>query len=259
MFSVDNDDGVEWVLLDVKNPKNSINLSKEFGANFNHIEILDNSSNNLLAVQNGNLHKIDVSGRSISAIFVEGVIDFDYYNNEIVFSAKNDDGYYLGLTKIGDDEITELSTLSGPTKVAIYKFYDDKYIATLSENLLSVFKVENFEKISEFELSFTPKKIEVGYNSEFVTMNTESKIATLDMEAADVIEWETDGENFGWIDNDMVFSVSNDELIVYDFDGNNRRVIAKNVSQTLPAMITSNKWLYYFNDSNLMREWLIPR
>ncbi len=262
LLSVENDGKTEWVLLDVKNPKNSVNISKAFGANFERIKILDNASNNLLAIQNGNLHKIDVSGKSISSILVKGVINFDHYNNEIIFSAKNDGeegGYYLGLTKIGDNEITNLSLTSSPEKVVIYKFYDEKYIATLFENSLSIFKEENFEKIFASELSFSPENLKVGHNSEFAIMNSGSSIATFDMESLSLNEWTVDGEKFGWVDNSMIFSVSDGNLIVYDFDGNNRRELAKNVSNLFPAMITDNKWLYYFNDTSLMREWLIPR
>ena len=48
LFKVKNEDVIEWVLLDVKNPKKSVNITKEFGVDFSRIEILDNSSSNLI-------------------------------------------------------------------------------------------------------------------------------------------------------------------------------------------------------------------
>ena len=45
LFKVKYRDNIEWVLLDVKNIERSVNLSKEFGWNFDNIKILDNSSN----------------------------------------------------------------------------------------------------------------------------------------------------------------------------------------------------------------------
>ena len=77
------------------------------------------------------------------------------------------------------------------------------------------------------------------------------------MEADLVREWTIENAIFDWIDNDMLYTVSEGELIVYDFDGYNRRVIAKNVSSHFPIGITDNKWLYYFSDDQLVREWLI--
>ena len=74
------------------------------------------------------------------------------------------------------------------------------------------------------------------------------------MEIIQVLEWSPEGESFGWINEDMIYSVHDGELLVYDFDGLNRRSLAKNVSEHFPAMITNNKWLYYFSDGNLIRE-----
>ena len=58
-------------------------------------------------------------------------------------------------------------------------------------------------------------------------------------------------------DSDMVYVIQDGDLIVYDFDGYNRRQLAKNVSSHFPAGITDNKWLYYFSDGQLIREWIV--
>lgn len=260
LFEVQSGDAIEWVLLDVKNPTHSINLSQEFGGNFSEIQILDNDSNNLLAVQNGNLHKINVSGKSLSAVLVSDIINFDHYSdNEVIFSARDNSEtpatpYYVGLLKIGDSKITDLISITTPAKVTLSKFYDDKYITILEENLVSLYKADDTTPITTFELTFSPDLMEVGHNGEFITMSLGSQIATLDMEAMSVIEWQTTSNNFGWIDNDMIYSVSGGELTVYDFDSLNRRVIANNASSHFPAAITNNKWLYYFSDNSLVRE-----
>ena len=71
--------------------------------------------------------------------------------------------------------------------------------------------------------------------------------------------WDTGSTNYGWIDNYMAYSVDNGVLSVYDFDGLNHRELANNVSSHFPVTITSDKWLYYFSDGKLLREWLIAR
>lgn len=251
-------DTVEWTILDVNNIKNSINLTKEFGANFTDVKILDNSSSNLLAVQNGNLHKIDVPSKIISAVLVENVVDFDHYENEIIFSAQAPNGKYkIGLFKIGDKKVKELETMDKPAKVVISKFYDDMYIATLDEDRFALYKKDDYSEIMHTTLGFKPQHIKVGHDGEFITMWESTQIATLDMETASVVEWSTEGENFDWLGHDMIFSVSDGELIVYDFDGLNRRILAKNVSDHFPVIITDDKWLYYFSDDKLIREWIV--
>lgn len=255
LLKTKNNDNIEWVLLDVEDIKNSINLSKQFGAEFEEIKILDDSADNLLAIQNHNLHKIDLKGKVLSAILAENVYDFDHYENEVIFSASNSDQkYQVGLFKIGDDKVKTLATLSEPTKVAISQFYDHKYLITLTANHLSLYQKTDFKKIGDFELGFSPSSLEVGHNGSFIVAYDGSKVATLDMEITQVLEWSVEGESFGWINEDMIYSVHDGELLVYDFDGLNRRSLAKNVSEHFPAMITNNKWLYYFSDGNLIRE-----
>lgn len=258
LFKTETNGATEWTLLDVNNVKNSVNLTKEFGADFTSVKILNNSSSNLLAIQNSNLHKIDVTGRIISAVLVENVVDFDHYENEIVFSARTkDDKYTVGLFKIGDSKIKELEKLSSSAKVVISKFYDDMYIGTLQGDFFTLHKKDDYSEVMAASLGFTPSHIEVGHDGEFITMWEGTQLATLDMETSSVIEWSVEGGNFDWLVNDMIYSVASGELIVYDFDGLNRRILAKNVSDHYPVSITDDKWLYYFSDDKLIREWIV--
>ena len=259
LVKLDNGGATDWALIDVRDVKNSLNLTKEFGDNFTKMEILDNSASNLLAVQNGDLRRIDVGGKSVSAVLVEAVNDFDHYDNEIVFSAKNSDAnsYTVGLFKLGDKDFKKLETVDAPTKVDISKFYDDTYITSLQGAHVALHKKVDYEPVASFDLSFTPTEMEVGIGGAFVTMYDGVKIATLDMEITAIREWQADGSSFDWLDNSMIYSVADGELVVYDFDGYNQRKLARNVSSHFPVTITDNKWLYYFSDGDLIREKIV--
>lgn len=258
LVKLNNGDSAEWILLDVRDIKNSINLGKEFGGDFSNIQILDDSSSSLLAISNGNLHKIDISSRSLSSVLVENIIDYDHFDaSEVVFYAKDStsesDAGYIGLLKLSDNKITKLLDTTEAAKVSISRFYDDKYITILQNNLASLYKKEDFTKVADYELSFSPNKMEVGHNGEFITMSLGGRIATLDMETESIIEWDVGSERFGWIDDDMIYAIIDGSLVVYDFDGLNRRVLAQNVDSDTLATITDDKWLYYFSDNSLMR------
>lgn len=266
LFKVRQEDKIEWVLINVRDVAKSINLTKEFGADFSDVKILDNSSNNLLAVRNYNLHRIDTSSKQISSVLVENVIDFDHFENEIVFTAKHtvdttdqlpSAEYYVGYFKLGDEKITKLETTTTPVKVVLSKFYDKKYITVLSNNQLVVHSRDKYTEKTNYELSFAPKRMLVGHDGEFILMATDNNLATLDMEANLVREWTIENDKYGWLDNDMLYVVSDGELIVYDFDGYNRRSVAKNASSHFPVAITDNKWLYYVSDDELIREWIV--
>lgn len=254
LFQIRFADATEWVLLDVNNLKNSLNLTKEFGTSFDTVKILDNSSSNLLAIQDHNLHKIDVPGKLISAVLAENVLNFDHYENEIVYVTTDSEKYAVNIAKIGDEKITQLEVLNSPAKVTISKFYDNMYLTVLQNDQVSLYLKDDFSKVSDFNLSFSPSLMKVGHQGEFITMYEGTQIATLDMEARAVREWSVDGGSFGWLDNDMIYSVASGQLVVYDFDGLNRRVLAQNASGHFPTTVTDNKWLYYFSDGSLIRE-----
>ena len=261
----------EWILLDIKNPLNSVNLSREFNYNFTKMQILNHNASDILAVQDGNLYKIDIPRKQISTILVNDITNYDHYGNEIVFVAANPDNsdisdisqteenYYIGLLEVNSGKITTLKYISSSAQVAISKFYDDKYITVVKDNIITVYKYNNFEEYSNFTLNFTPDAITVGHDGEFVVMSPGPQIATLDMEANEVREWSVDGSTYGWLDDNMIYSIKDGELYVYDFDGLNRRALADNASSHFPVTISDNTWLYYFSDDYLVREWLSPR
>lgn len=261
------DNSEEWVLLDVNNSERSINITKEFGADFDSIEMLNHSADSLLATRNHNLHKIDLSHKSISSVLVKNVIDFDHLGNEVVFAAQleddtlDDEKYYVGIFKIGDTEVKELKRFSAPVRAVISKFYDDIYVTTLLRNDVTVYRKSNnhYKEILAQNLNMEPTKIKVGHDGEFITFSKDNNLATLDMESKTIREWSVDGASFGWLDNDMLYSVNDSNLIVYDYDGLNRRGLSSGVSSRFPVTITDDRWLYYISNASLTREWLIER
>lgn len=263
LLHIKSGDEAEWIVLDIRNPKNSTNLTKEFHADFSNISILDNSSSNLLTVVNGNLHKIDLNSRQISAVLVENIKYFDHLNSEVVFSAKDstkeDKPYYIAKTKIDNSDKPEiLGEYESAPRIVISRFYEDKYITVLDGQKLTIFKAEDFSEYYSREISYLPESLVVGHEGEFLTVSASDKITSLEMESLDdSTEWSPVSEDYAWLDNDMIYSVSDEgELFVYDFDGLNRRSLSKNVSAHFPVTITNDKWLYYFSDNNLIRELL---
>lgn len=149
----------------------------------------------------------------------------------------------------------ELEDQLGGTEELIYsKFYDDRYLTVLDGAEVTLYKKGETAPVLESTLSFTPTDFHVGHEGEFIVFSASTEMATLDMEALAINEWRVEGSSFDWLDENMIYTVADNELIVYDFDGLNRRSIAQNVSNRFPATIVNNEWLYYFSDNNLIRE-----
>lgn len=252
------DDGYEWVVVDTKNPTDSVNITKLFNADFSDISITDNSATNFLAVLDHNLHKINLSSRQISAVLVENVIDYDFYESEIVFSAvsktnESSSEYYVGLLKNHGDSPEIVTKLETKPLVTLLRFYDNSYITILKDGELSIVEKNSKKPFMDGTVSQEVKTLNVGHAGEFQIAVSGRDITTIDMEAKSIVQWQIESD-FNWLDSDMIYTVQDGNLIVYDYDGLNRRVISKNVSSHFPVTITNDKWLYYASDNQLVRE-----
>ena len=262
---------IEWILLNVKNVDLSVNLTREFKADFSEILSVNNSASVLVAVISGGLYRIDVTSRSLSPELVPGVAFYSYRNGVVAYTAAvaglSDEianvtglktigsNYYVGLLNLSDNTIEPVfSGFDEIPRVLLSRFYDDEYIS-LIDRKIKIYKKDDLSLYFEGEIGFIPEMAEVGYNGEFIFTKTGREVASLDMEAEQIARFYLDNSSFLWFDKGMLATISDaEELIVYDFDGFNRRVLASGVSAGLPATISRDKWLYYFDlDKNLIR------
>lgn len=285
LFEVKTDSGISWTLLDIKNPTSSVVLSQISNLSFEQVVILDDSANTLVALDDDKLYAIDASRRTVSKPFASQVSYFDHYGNQIIYSAlRTDDAethpakipedgsasdesstsevkprYMLAIATPSDEKSRILKYTASPVRPAILQFYDARYLATLVGSDLTLYNADSLAadsltEDSAYSLSFVPSSLKIATGGEYITMSEGNSIAALDMEAEKITEWTTDGPTYDWLADGMIYSVSSNNLIVYDFDGLNRRQLSSNVSPNFPVAITDNRWLYYFNGSHLIRE-----
>ena len=257
LLHCEHDNKNEWVLIDLNDLSRSLNITNEFGVGFSDIKIINNSASELLALRDNNLQKIDLNSRSLSGVLVEKVHDFYYRNGSVVFVAEKDDGVFAQILKLGKDDRKDLVETSVSAKVLSSRFYDSDLLIILDGQNLTVYDQKDTEgTIFEGMVSFLPEKITMAKSGDFVTMSQGNVMATLDLESNTLSEWQIDDPKYGWFDDFMIYTVKDETLIVYDFDGLNRREIAKNVSNAFPVTITADKWIYYISGNGLVREWL---
>lgn len=252
----------DWFLIDLSDVKRSVNISDEFGVGFSQIKMANGSSDVLFALRNGNLQKINLSNKSISAILAENVNNYRSCGDGIIFTAKDQaEKKYVGELKFNKDETKTLLEVDNDNAIAFSsRFYDDDLITILDGDSLKVFKRDNLgEAKLDLKLSFVPDSVKMGHFGEFLVLRKDNQLVTLDMESETLREWTVENQNFGWLDDDMVYAVVDGELIVYDYDGLNRRSVTKDVNEKFPVVVVNDKWLYYMSNDAFVREWLVQK
>ena len=254
----------EWLLLDLKDSEKSASLTETFGMDFDTVKFFDKTGDDLLAVDGGELRKLDVSEQSISKILASNVTNFNLYDESIVYVAN---GKVSVLKKVDGEAIDLLDVQGDRIFAALTRSYRDNYLTVIEDGKLSLYKGQlprnkddkSFEQIFSVEIGLMPERIKIGADGDFVIMSNGKNIVTLDMESENVSRFEVEDGKIGWLDDYLLYIVDNDgDMVVYDYDGLNRRELSKNASQRLSATVSEDeRWLYYFSDGWLVRESLI--
>ena len=254
----------EWLLLDLKDSEKSASLTETFGMNFDTVKFFDKTGDDLLVVDGGELRKLDVSEQSISKILASNVTNFNLYDESIVYVAN---GKVSVLKKVDGEAIDLLDVQGDRIFAALTRSYRDNYLTVIEDGKLSLYKGQlprnkddkSFEQIFSVEIGLMPERIKIGVDGDFVIMSNGKNIVTLDMESENVSRFEVEDGKIGWLDDHLLYVVDNDgDMVVYDYDGLNRRELSKNASQRLGATVSEDeRWLYYFSDGWLVRESLI--
>lgn len=258
------DSSKNWVILDVDNPEHSLNLTRAFGMNFSdNFVSMDDSGDNILAVENGNLRKINVPGKSISGILATNVGVYDYFDGKVVFYSDNGENRYIGgLDNFESLPKKILGAENRVLKINLGRFYDNDYLTIVDEKNVSLYSgrmpgsdedKDAIEEVLQEEIGFVPTEVQIGKFDDFVLMKSGDNIATLDMESENVSRFTIESPKLYWLDDYLFYVVKDGTMIAYDYDGLNRHELINGVSSAFGAFIHDTRWLYYYSDGKLMR------
>lgn len=269
----------EYILLDLKKPEMSLNISEKFGFNLTDFRFLNDSASEIFVLESGNLRKIDVDGRKISEIFVKNVSSFSNLKSDLIYVADNDgDGKKeLGMLKNGEkvgievDLYEEKEGSDGSLeknkpevlKASLGEYYGDFYVSFVSNDgnwrILRADDLSKFENKSDFEVilsselnNFENSIVGVRGDGELIIAKNPEQMRIFDIETGKVKDIQIT-ETTGWLNDFMLFENENGILSVMDFDKENVHIISDDVLLHGEIKISrNNKWIYYFSKEGML-------
>lgn len=249
----------EWRIIDLKTPEKSVNLTEMFGMNFESISPLNEAGDRFWVIENGNLRQIYISNKEASSVIASNVLSFANDKDEVVYVKKTpDDERAIETYRDGDSKgvkVMDITDNSLSVKVAVEEYLGDTYLSLLLSQKFIGYKADDFpvvgqdfamEKYLEQDLKMAPETFKTSKNRQFVIMNNGKNMGVMDAETEQIYEYELASDKYFWVDDYLIGEVVGGELVVYDFDGTNRRDLTK-ASSGYPALINgNNRWLYYF-------------
>ena len=263
----------DWLMVSLRDARNSLNLTQTFGLNFTQIEMIEDAAGQLFALENHQLRKINVSDQAISRVLLSDVQSFDVNGTSVAYVAerKAADGAIekvVGIYLDGEKGGTIIATTdsSATVRATLAKFYGETFISYSVDNKVTVLfgdlpsytaNSENepsFELlVDELELAHIPEYMSVSpEKNQFVVMRRGEQYMVIDLDDGRLFEYVASSGILRWVDEAMLYSTDGNQLTVWDYDGTNQRTLVnlttdeKKSLVNCDAVLTSNdKWLYY--------------
>lgn len=246
LIKTEVDGASEWILVDLRDVKKSLNLTRTFGLNFTEVAMIDDSATQLFALENQQLRKITISDQAVSRVLLSGVENFAVEGTNVLYTMTSGEGEKkqrtIGVYKDGEKGGTTIAKIENDdqTKVALAKYYDEDYMAFVVNDKITVYygtlpsyrenavdtDFLNFKVLLDAEqLSIVPREMSVSEEGEYLAMNDGNKFAVVDFEMGDLHEYEAGVSTVNWLNESMMFATVQSKLEVWDFDYTNRRLL----------------------------------
>lgn len=278
----------EWILLNLKDVKRSLNLTQTFGLEFAQIEMIDDSANRLFVLENRHIRRVNTSDGTISQVLLNDIESFASDGANLIYVQKttNDDEAKKVIGTYRDGEkggvmIAEVG-VGASVKVALARYYDEDYLAYFVDDKLTVAygAVPNYhEKVSDNvelanlkpllageDFAVIPESFQKSPENDYLVATHGQHYMVVGLDAGDIFEYDVETLNVQWLDASMMAAVVDETLKVWDYDFANRRELVTSKKQEdlsavttyseaklldYPVTITNNnKWLYYVVRSN---------
>ncbi len=235
----------DWVLINVKDLKQSLNLTKTFGMDFTQVEMADDSAGKLFVLENKHLRRIDTAGQQISRVILDNVASFENHESNIVYvsapekNAKGTEERQIGTYRDGEKGGVKLVTVGGATQVRaqIANYYGDDYVGYLIDNRLTVLAGSlptysdtgaDLSVLTElwknYELRKTPKSFGVSPGGGYFWLRADEENAVASFETEEISQYMVTGTP-KWLDGEMFYAVDENSLRVWDYDNANLRTL----------------------------------
>lgn len=261
-------DKSEWLMLDTQGDKSTLNITTSMGVTIGSAEFVSGNSRALYILEtNGELRRIDLGAKTISAPIITNVAEFYQYDRStITYATKIDDTTKkrtIGYITNGASKARTLKTYADlgdtPLHLRIGHYFDKTYVAiaygeTLditSGDLPSSDSTDVSKQVQVASVTIPGGVTKLAFSPDtqrFVSAETPTSITTYDLELNTLgsakIE-NANGRGIQWVDREHFVS-NTGEMALYDFDGTNRQVLTSG-GLSLPVVITpNNKYMVVF-------------
>jgi protease II len=268
-----DDSKVEWLVVDTDNVAQTKNITTLLGVDASTITFSPNNSNQVYALVDNNVRKIDLNAVTLSGPLVSNVVEFSIYDNDTVLYVTKPDAT-TAMRSVGyfDEGASKARTLrsynddgSLPLHIAAGKYFDDHYIAISYGHMVEVMKgslsrsdaatASAFTSLATMALSSDVQYLSILTNGRFVIAQEAGSYTVHDIELNKTTTTALQGDapatpsELRWLDPYTVWSDRSGKIRTYEFDGANQHDIMPVLAGYSATYSPNGKYLYGMTQS----------
>lgn len=248
-------DAAEWISVNLRDLKNSLNLTRTFGMNFEQVEMADGSAGKIFVLENQHLRRINTSDQEISRVLLDGITSFANRGGDIAYvtakkseADENLSAREIGVYRDGEKAGTTITTIPGDAKayVTLANYYGESYLGYAVGDQLSILygllptyneneaDLSGLKELYQGEvLAFRPNTLSVSSGDGYFVAQNGKQLAIVSFETTELCQYEAQSAMLKWLDDDMLYTTQDQGIVAWDFDNTNERELVKFVPETI--------------------------
>lgn len=232
--------GEDWGMIDLRDIRGSMNISKAFSMKFDDISIANDAGDKLYALEGGNLRVLDLRAESISDVKVADVKRMGGDGNVVGYVQTVENGEVIGVYREGElkGKVIFRPTSGEDVSVRAWRYWGEDVVAGVFDGDLVVKSGAAYGTMEEVVA------IEVGETGS-LGASPSGRFLTMGGNVVDI----SNGMNYDvkvghWLDDYLMYGVGEGKLTVWDYNGGNEREISEVGGNTV-MIARGNGWLYF--------------
>ena len=280
LLHVANDKIDEWGIINLKDIKESVNLSDDYSRFVANSENLvasarktssekisqakfeNEAGDKIVAITSNNLMRIDTVSKTVSGPFAEDAVKFAIYDQTLIYQTKfEESNSYIKTLRLGEKVSTIVAVNTDEDAIIAFeitRFNSTNYLLYTIDNHLYVYKANDFPSgndkfnmtpVADVTIGIVPSEASVSNNKEFITLREGSRVVVFDTELELYHEYDYGDEVVRFLDTNMMSRVdkASNKFLTWDFDGTNvRTLVVDNAAYGFDSLITTNNKYFYY-------------
>lgn len=225
----------EFLRVDTRDVANTVNVTKTLGLPLSKIHFSGTSGNVFYILSSGNLRRVDIGNKTISAPLVEAVTTFSMYGDDtIAYTAKAPKEYVAGIYRDGRSTVVARHNTAAPLSVAVTEYFSRVYLAVGRDKRVDIYvdpqNGKDSNKVIELDVLHKVAWVDFSNNGRFLVAGNGSDFMTYDVEkkesfTATLPKARLSNAPFSWLDDFYFVSTGGSDLRISEFDGTNQQFI----------------------------------